>query len=92
MTTMTQAEALRAMAEKINWQGDDGLRDSVLEVFDADGNGDGLTGAETTQAGDTPIFDALAGSQDDAGTSTDDTSSAPAPKPAAKGATGGSGT
>ena len=46
MANMTQSQALRAVAERINWQGDDGLRDSVLEALDPQSDTDGQVGAE----------------------------------------------
>jgi hypothetical protein len=48
MASITKDEALRAIAERVNWQGDDGLRDAVLEVLSPDDSGD-LVGAETPQ-------------------------------------------
>ncbi len=56
MATMTKDEALRALAERVSFDGDDGLRDAVLEALGADQDQDtgeqldGVDGAETVQA------------------------------------------
>ncbi len=66
--TMTQNEAMRAIAERVNWQGDTGLRDDVLAAFED---------AEPEPAGAQLFTDA-----GDAGASkADDTSEAEAPAP-----------